>query len=95
MLSAILSCIANKKYIPSPTPVLTLSQKPDAKLDMMEEMGAETFCQIEAKLIMPGKIAGYMKKKIATELAEFRKELVAGLTRAKEAIQTMFSSKLW
>ena len=32
---------------------------------------------------MPGKIVVYIKKKIATELVEFRKELVAGLTRAK------------
>lgn len=50
---------------------------------MMEEMGADTLRRIEAKLKMPGKIVGCIKKKIATELAEFRKELVAGLTRAK------------
>ena len=55
-------------------------QKPDAQLDMMEEKCAESLRWIEAKLKMPGKIAGYMKKKIATELAEFRKELVAGIT---------------
>jgi len=64
VLSAILSCIANKKHIPSPTPLLTLSQKPDAKLDMMEEMGAETLRRIEAKLKMPGKIVGCIKKKL-------------------------------
>ena len=50
---------------------------------MMEEMGAETLRWIEVKLKMSGKIVGCIKKKIATELAEFRKELVAGLTRAK------------
>ena len=44
---------------------------------------------------MTWKIVGRLKKKIASELAEFRKAFVAGLAQAKEAIQStcMFTSK--
>jgi len=65
----------------------------DEKLDMIQEAGAETLRRIEAKLKMPGKIAGRLKKKIASELAEFRKALEAGFTQVKAAIQGMFTSK--
>ena len=83
---------------PSPPPLFTLPQKPaanswDEKLDMIQEAGAETLRRIEAKLKVPGKIAGRLKKKIASELAEFRKALEAGFTQIKVAIQGMFTSK--
>lgn len=97
MLCGILSCIVNTKHR-LPTPLLTLAQKPaalslDAQLDMIQKVGADTLHRIGAKLKMHWRNVGYMKKKITAELAEFGKELAAGLTRAKEAIQTMFSSK--
>ena len=60
---------------------------------MIQEAGAETLRRIEAKLKVPGKIVGRLKRKIASELAEFRKAFVAGLAQAKEAIQSMFTSK--
>ena len=60
---------------------------------MLKEMGAESLHRIEAKLKMPGKIAGRLKKKIVSELAELRKALVAGFTQVKEAIQSIFTSK--
>ena len=69
---------ARVQGFPSPTLLLTLPQKPaayswDEKLDMIQEAGVETLRRIEAKLKVPGKIAGRLKKKIASELAEFRK----------------------
>ena len=60
---------------------------------MLKEKGAESLQRIEAKLKMPRKfIAGRLKKKIVSELTELRKALVAGLTQAKEAIQSLFAS---
>ena len=93
---SVLHC--KQKKPPSLIPLLTLAQKPaaqswDAQLDMIKEVGAESLRRIEAKLKMPGKIAGRLKKKIVSELAELRKALVAGLTQAKEAVQSMFTYK--
>ena len=54
-------------------------------------MVADSLHRIEAKLKMPGKIAGRLKKKIVSEFADFRKALVAGLIQVKEAIQRFTS----
>ena len=46
-----------------------------------------------ANLKMPGKIGGYLKKKIASELAKLAKVLESGFTQVKDAIRSLFTSK--
>ena len=48
---------------------------------------------VEAKLRMPGKIAGHLKKKIVSEVAKLAKVLESGFTQVKDAIQSLFTSK--
>jgi len=67
----------------------------DAQIKIKEkgEKDAKSLRQIEAMLKMRGKIAVHQKKKILSELAKFRKDLVAWFTQAEGVIQSMFTSK--
>lgn len=62
---------------------------------MIKEEAQSQLRWFEAILKMPGKIGGYLKKKIVSKMATLRKTLEAGLNQVKEAIQSqsMFTSK--
>lgn len=65
----------------------------EAKVGLISGIAADSLSRIEAKLKMPGKIAGHLKKKIASELAKLAKVLESGFTQVKDAIRSVFTSK--
>ena len=64
----------------------------EAKVEMISGIAADSLSRIEAKLKMPGKIAGHLKK-IASELAKLAKVLESGFTQVKDTIRSLFTSK--
>ena len=60
---------------------------------MISGIAADSLSRIEAKLKMPGKVAGHLKKKIISQLGTLRKALVSGLANIRNAIQGLSASK--
>ena len=60
---------------------------------MISGIAADSLSRIEAKLKMPGKVAGHLKKKIISQLGTLQKTLVSGLANIRNAIQSLFASK--
>ena len=65
----------------------------EVKVEMISGIVADSLSRIEAKLKMPGKVAGHLKKKIISQLGTLQKMLVSRLANIRNAIQSLFASK--
>ena len=62
-------------------------------LEKISGIAADPLSRIEAKLKMPGKIAGHLKKQMVSQVAALQQTLVSELANVKDAIRGLFTSK--